>query len=73
MSQNQELVQALKRVLADSEFIIKTLAQNVNTDVVNSTNLHSVIYNLDSTSGCVVRGLFEVLDYVDDAIDQFDN
>ena len=68
MSENSELVLRLQRVLADSEFIIKTLAR---TDV-NKNNYKEIVYNLDSTSGCVVQGLFEVLDDIEDAIEQYD-
>jgi len=73
MSQNTELVNALKRVLADSEFIIKTLGQNAGVDEVTASNYKVVLSNLDSTSGVVLRNLFEVLDDVEDAIEQFDN
>ena len=65
MSQNTELVNALKRVLADSEFIIKTLGQNAGVDEVTASNYKVVLSNLDSTSGVVLRNLFEVLDDVE--------
>jgi len=57
MSQNTELVQALKRILADSNFVTQTLSQNKD---------------LDSTSTCVVESLADLLEYLDDAIEQFD-
>lgn len=57
MSQNIELVQALKRILVDSNFVIQTLSQNKD---------------LDSTSTCVVESLDDLLQYLDDAIEQFD-
>lgn len=70
---NTELVQALKRILADSELVIKMLAENAGVKSVDSTNLQSVVTDLDSTSGSVVLGLFNVLDDIEDAIEQFDN
>lgn len=68
MSQNRELILALQRILKDSEFILKELA---GPDV-NENNYKDYAYNTNSTSGCVIEGLFEVREYLEDAIEQYD-
>ena len=67
--QNTELVQALERLLKDSEFVIQQLA---NDQKVDKNTYKQISFNTDTTSGCVIEGLFELREYLEDAIDQYD-
>lgn len=65
MSNN--LVNHLQRLLAEADIVMQQLT---DTTVTND-NYQDLAYNLDSTSGCVVIGLFEVREHIVDAIEQF--
>jgi hypothetical protein len=68
MSRNTELVQALEQILKNSDIVLKLLA----SENVNESNYKQFAYNTDSTSGCVIEGLFELREFIEEAIEQFD-
>lgn len=65
---NTELVSRLQNLLAEADAVMQLLTDNI----VTVDNYKQLAFDLDSTSGSVVLGLFNVREHIVDAIDQYE-